>query len=86
MRGVKKMIHRYVCTVLEELRQCHHTSNYGHLLGLVAEAQTLVNRMESKLCEQKEAERLHDTIKKLRKEIEKLRKEKKELDNDSTSE
>ena len=66
------MLNRFVCSVLEEMRQCHKTGNYSHLLGLVEEAQTMFNRMEAKLYDQKDYERMLIRVKKLKKEIKKL--------------
>ena len=42
------------------------------MIGLVEEAQTLANRMEAKLYDIKDFERLHDDIKDLKKKKKKL--------------
>ena len=70
------MVYRYVCTAIEEMRMCVKTGNYSYLPGLIEEAQSLCNRMESSLWEQKEHTDLHKEIKKLRKERDKLKEEK----------
>ena len=64
---------RYVCTVLEEMRCCHKTGNYAHLLGLVEEAQSMFNRMESSLYDQRNNKR---KIKELKKKLKKKGKKK----------
>ena len=66
------MANRYLCDVLNEMRECTKTLNFSYLLGLIEEAQTLGNRMESKLYEIKDYERLHDDIKDLQKKKKKL--------------
>lgn len=58
------MPNRYVCDVLDEMRNTIETLNFSPLLGLVEECQTLVNRMESSLCDRSDIrnfkEELHD--------------------------
>jgi len=66
------MTHRYVCSVLEEMRACHKARNYGGLLGQVEEIQTLVNRMEAALGEKRSLERWHDLAKKEHEEYNRL--------------
>ena len=66
------MPNRYLCSVLDEMRECTKTLNFSYLLGLIEEAQTLGNRMEAKLYEIKDFERLHEDIAKLKKEKNKL--------------
>ena len=73
------MINRYLCDVLSEMRKCVDTSNFSYLLGLIEEAQTLANRMEARLFEIKDYERLHKEIKDLEKKKKKLEKEVEEL-------
>jgi len=70
------MPHRYICSVLDEMRECVKTSNFSYLSGLIEEAQSLVNRMESRLYEIKDFERLHEDIRILKAEKKKLEKEK----------
>lgn len=74
---------RYICTVLDEIRDCYKTRNFSYILGLVEEAQTLANRMEAALSEKRDYEHWHKKVKeekeeykKLLKETNKLRKEK----------
>lgn len=42
---------RYICDVFDEMRKCNETRNYSYLLGLIEEAQTMVNRMETRLSD-----------------------------------
>ena len=66
------MVNRYLCSVLDEMRECTKTLNFSYLLGLIEEAQTLASRMETKLFEIKDFERLHEDIAKLKKQKKKL--------------
>jgi hypothetical protein len=66
------MPNRYLCSVLDEMRECTKTLNFSYLLGLIEEAQTLGNRMEAKLYEIKDFERLHEDIRDLKKKKKKL--------------
>ena len=61
-----------MCDVLEEMRECTKTLNFSYLLGLIEEAQSLGNRMEAKLYDIKDYERLRDDIKDLKKKKKKL--------------
>jgi len=54
------------------MRDCVKTSNFSYLSGLIEEAQSLANRMESRLYEIKDFERLHEDIRKLKVEKKKL--------------
>ena len=69
------MANRYLCTVLDEMRECVKTLNFSYLLGLIEEVQTLGNRMESNLFEIKDFDRLHEDIRDLKKKKRKLEKE-----------
>jgi len=60
-------VNRYLCSVLDEMRECTKTLNFSYLLGLIEEAQTLASRMESKLFDVKDFELLHEEIKVLKK-------------------
>ena len=68
------MTNRYLCSVLEEMRECTRTLNFSYLLGLVEEAQTLASRMEAKLYDVKDFELLHEEIKALEKKKKNLEK------------
>ncbi len=73
------MIERYICTVIDEMRQCYKTYNFGCIQGLIEEFQTLANRMEAKLSQVAEVKNLHEQIKKLDKQREDLEIEVEEL-------
>jgi cell shape-determining protein MreC len=88
-----QMPNRYLCTVLDEMRSCFNSRNFGYLDGLIEEVQTLANRMESKLYDIKDHEQLIKDIRDKKKEIKdldkeidklKLKKEKLEESNDSS--
>ena len=66
---------RYICDVLYEMRACTKTMNFSYLIGMIEEAQTLANRMESRLYEMKDFEHLHEEIRALKKKKKKLEKE-----------
>jgi uncharacterized protein YlxW (UPF0749 family) len=74
------MAHRYLCTVLDEMRECIKTVNFSYLLGLIEEAQILANRMEARLFEMKDYERLHNDVRDLKKKKKKLEEEVRELE------
>ena len=57
------MPHRYICTVLEEMRALHKTHNYAMLESQIEEVQILANRMEAALWEQKDHEQVHKELK-----------------------
>lgn len=63
---------RTLCSVLEEMRKCYETRNFAILPGLIEEAQTYGNRMEAKLSDVKDYERLKKRYKKLKEAVRKL--------------
>jgi len=69
------MPNRLLCAVLDEMRDCVKTSNFSYLPGLIEEAQSLANRMESNLYDIKDFNRLHKDIKVLKKKKKKLEEE-----------
>ena len=69
------MPNRLLCDVLSEMRECIKTLNFSYLLGLIEEVQTLASRMESKLYDIKDFDRLHEEIRDLKKKKKKLEKE-----------
>jgi hypothetical protein len=73
------MPNRTLCDVLEEMRKSYETRNFSYLPGLLEEAQSLGNRMESALWDQKDIKRLKEKKKELKEEIEELKEERKEL-------
>ena len=74
------MPNRLLCAVLDEMRDCVKTSNFSYLPGLIEEAQSLANRMEARLFEMKDFERLHKDIRNLKKKKKKLEEEVEELE------
>ena len=73
------MANRMICDVLDELRKCNSTRNYSYMIALVEEAQTLANRMEAALWNQKDVEHTRKEHKRLKEEIKQLKAEKKKL-------
>ena len=63
---------RTLCSVLDEMRDCYKTRNFSYLEGLIEEAQTYANRMESKLNDVSEYETLKERYKKLKKRHDEL--------------
>ena len=76
------MPNRLLCDVLDEMRECVKTSNFSYLSGLIEEAQTLANRMESRLYDMKDYDHLLDDIRDLKKKKKNLKKIVKETDDD----
>ena len=74
------MPNRLLCAVLDEMRDCVKTSNFSYLPGLIEEAQSLANRMESNLYDIKDFNRLHKDIKVLKKKKKKLEEKVEELE------
>ena len=68
------MTNRYICTVLDAMRDCHKTRNYSYLPGLIEEAQYLANKMESSLYDKNDYESLRFKIKTLKAKKKKLEK------------
>jgi cell shape-determining protein MreC len=69
------MPNRLLCTVLEEMRECIKTLNFSYLMGLIEEAQTLASRMESRLYDIKDYDRIMEEIRDLKKKKKKLKEE-----------
>jgi len=65
--------HRYVCEVLDEIRTAVKVGRIDMIVGLVEEAQTLVNRMEAKLHDYADVGYNLDEARKLRKTLRELR-------------
>jgi hypothetical protein len=64
---------RTLCSVLEEMRTCYETRNFAQLPGLIEEAQTYGNRMEAKLYDVKDYQRMKERYRELKAETEKLK-------------
>ena len=74
------MPNRLLCAVLDEMRECVKTTNFSYLPGLIEEAQSLGNRMESHLYDIKDFNRLNKDIKDLKKKKKKLKEEVEEVE------
>lgn len=70
---------RYICSVLDDMRETLKTNNFSYLLGLIEEAQFLANRMEAAIGDLNDIERYSKERCKLKDEIKKLKAQKKEL-------
>jgi len=66
------MPNRFICEVLEEMRSCVKTQNYSYLPGLIEEVQSMANRMEAALGDQKELRYLHKRIKAAKQELKEI--------------
>ena len=73
------MTNRYICTILTEMRNCDSTRNYSYILGLIEEAQSAANRMESALEDYGDIGYVTEELSKLKKELRVLKKEKLEV-------
>ena len=58
-------LNRTICGVFEEMRSGNETKNYSYLLGLIEEAQSMANKMESKIDLIKDFEDLKEQCKNL---------------------
>ena len=67
------MPNRLVCNVLDEMRECSKTRIFSYLDGLIEEVQVLVNRMESKLMDQKELDELNERIRESKNDLARLK-------------
>lgn len=67
------MPNRLVCNVLDEMRECCKTRNFSYLDGLIEEVQTLVNRMEGKLLDNKELGELDERIREAKADLKRLK-------------
>jgi predicted RNase H-like nuclease (RuvC/YqgF family) len=82
MRQDSYYINRTLCDALNEMRACYETRNFASLLGLIEEAQSMGNRMEAALGDQKDLREMNEEWHRLKKEIKELRKERATLDDE----
>ena len=75
------MPNRTLCAVLEELRTCFETRNFSYMISLLEEAQSLGNRMEAGLWDQKEVKYLREEMRELKDEKAALKAEIKSLED-----
>lgn len=62
------------CSVLDDMRQCCATMNFGPMPALIEELQMMFNRMERKLDQVKQWEQMEVFLKERRNELDNLRK------------
>ena len=80
MRGDEDRIStRYLCDILQDMRDCYKSRNFSYLKGLIEEAQYRANRMENRIGMVGEVEDLETNRIELKKEIKELEEEKKGL-------
>ena len=65
---------RYLCSVLEEMRDCCKTNNFSYLPGLIEEVQSMGSRMEASLYDKRDLSRVEAELEKARKKLEKTEK------------
>jgi len=66
-----------MCGVLEEMRHCCKTLNFASLPGLIEEVQSMANRMESALSDQRDIASMNAEWHRLRDEIKAMQRKKK---------
>ena len=65
------MPNRTLCNVLDEMRKANKTRNYSSLLGLIEEAQSMGNRMESALYDKVDVVAYTDKKRQLKRQLRK---------------
>ncbi len=65
------MPNRTLCNVLDEMRKANKTRNYSSLLGLIEEAQSMGNRMESVLFDKVDVVTYTDKRRRLKHQLQK---------------
>jgi len=70
---------RHICQALEEMRACYETRNFAALLGLIEEVQSMANRMESGLEDNRDLKKLTEDRQRLSEQVDKLRAERDKL-------
>ncbi len=85
---MKFLLDRMICDVFYEMRECLKTNNFSYLKGLIEEAQSYANRMESALSRadtewiERRIKNLKEEKIRLKEEIIELEKKKEKLKND----
>jgi chromosome segregation ATPase len=79
------MPNRVICSVLEEMRELSKSRNFGALDGLIEEAQSMANRMESALFDKMDIECYPAKASELNRELKKLRRERDALKDEIAS-
>ena len=65
---------RWMCSILDDMRDCHKTRNYSYLSGLIEEAQYRANRMEDRLSRVDSFERMEKRYIELKEKVKGLEK------------
>jgi uncharacterized coiled-coil DUF342 family protein len=73
---------RVICNALAEMRAAYESRNFSYLLGLIEEAQSMANRMETALIARESAEYYEDEIREYKKQIRELKREKRALEDE----
>lgn len=71
---------RHICDVLREMRECFKTYNFSYLPGLIEEAQSMANRMESALEDRRDFRDMEKVQKKLKNKLKEKQKELEQLE------
>jgi hypothetical protein len=71
---------RTLCGVLEEMRSCLKTLNFGAMAGLIEEAQVFGNRMEAGLSDKSDLAKLSEDVSKARRHYKDLVREIRKLE------
>ena len=78
-------MNRVICNVFEEMRKANETRNYSYLEGLIEEAQSMANRMESAIFDMKDIKSINKEWKKAKakgKFLRELEAKEKELEDE----
>ena len=73
-------LNRTVCDVLSEMRANYKTRNFANQLGLIEEVQSMANRMEAALQDQKDLQSVRGRVKEVKQELDELEAERDKLD------
>ena len=66
---------RTICAVLDDMRNCYKSYNFGAILSLIEECQMLANRMEASLETEHTYEQRREKLRKVEQKLKKLKKE-----------
>lgn len=77
-----EMSSRYLCSILDEMRDCWKTRNFSPLNGLIEEAQSRANRMENALSDKRDVERWEARRPVLKDELKELKWQKEDLEEE----
>lgn len=71
---------RTICSILEDMRKMHDTHNYSQLQACIEELQYAANRMEAALEDNKEINRIRETLADMKLKYKKMKKKLKEVE------